>query len=63
MEAYRTGDQTSYEAELAYSRAELAESMVEHVASGMEDRYNILEHMDYTYLRYEIKLAIKVLPN
>jgi len=53
MEAYRTGDQSSYE-------AELAESMVEHVASGMEDRYNILEHMDYTYLRYEIKLAIRV---
>ena len=30
--------------------------MAQQVASGMTDLYDILEHMDYTYLRYEIKL-------
>ena len=37
--------------------AEMADLMAQLVASGMVDLYDILEHMNYTYLRYEIKLS------
>ena len=38
--------------------AEVANLMAQLVALfGKVDLYDILEHMDYTYLRYEIKLS------
>ena len=56
--AYRMVDLASYNRREDFSLvAEVADLMAQLVASGMANLYDILEHMDYTYLRYEIKLS------
>ena len=56
--AYRMVDLASYNRREDFSLvAEVADLMAQMVASGMANLYDILERMDYTYLRYEIKLS------
>ena len=56
--AYRMVDLASYNRREDFSLvAEVADLMAQLVASGMANLYDILKHMDYTYLRYEIKLS------